>query len=176
MSKVPARYKFIDHRAPWYIPKSGDPTMTIERHVFVGRLPLIAATITVSIIALTGTPILWIASALLLASLVRVWLQQDKYTIRIPNYSDYYKAKNWLQIMQSRFAAQGPETQKLLEPVMVKAYACARAGDVKGVENRCKTMTSFIDEMGGSQGDDSDLAELKRMVEIRREMKKEGLL
>jgi hypothetical protein len=30
--------------------------------------------------------------------------------------------------------------------------------------------------MGGSQGDDSDVAELKRLIEIRREMKKDGLL
>jgi hypothetical protein len=56
MSNVPSRYQFIDHRAPWYVPKMGDPDMTTVRHVFTARLPLICATITFSLIALIASP------------------------------------------------------------------------------------------------------------------------
>lgn len=176
MSKVPSRYQFIDHRAPWYVPKMGDPTGTVERHVFMGRLPLIFATITFSLIALSGSPMMWIVAGVLLATLVRVWQRQNKFTVRIPNYSDDYTIRNALMTMQPRFSTQGPEARKLLEPVMVKAYACARAGDAEGVEERRRALSKFVKEMGGSAGDDSDVAELKRLIEIRREMKKDGLL
>lgn len=171
-------YRHIDHRAPWYVFR-GDPSLTMERHFLMGRLPLGVGT---SFFGLeTGFGELWAVpfAGVFLLTLVRVWTIQNRFTIEIPNeFGSQYAIKNRVADIQKKYAVQPPEIKKMIEPLVVRVYDCARAGDEESITERYRVLNKFLNEMDGPKSlkDKSDINDLKQILATREQMKREGLL
>jgi hypothetical protein len=76
---------------------------------------------------------------------------------------------------------QNPTLRPLMENVVVAAYQAARQGDERAIRRRCGALAGLVaaeQEAAPSVSAETpaDLKELRQTLEIRRQMRREGLL
>lgn len=171
-------YKIVDHRAPDFFPHNEEPHLVgTAFYVVAGMVGFVSAILTIGLIA-SGMLSFLLPLAILLTVAASVkYFRTWVYDIPSgPGYLTGYHINEHMIGMKRLYNSRRdlPELGDLL----TSAYRYARAGDEEAVKQRWQLMNQYADENPRMELEHSDpeLENFKINMEIRREMRKEGLL
>lgn len=177
-------YKIVDHRAPKFFPHDVEPHLVgIGFMVLMGVCALFTSVIFLSMLFSGG--VWWLIPGAVLALQFAMWKYCLGYVHRIPRvhaggYIDMTISED-IERMQS-FYRGNPHVKDDLEPLLISAYTYAVKLDAEAVRERYDLMREYVKENPAPRAaiesymEDPEIADFKLKMQVRREMRAEGLL
>lgn len=172
-----ADWYYCDHRAPAVLPKkSRDPE---EAYLLIGVLGASSGLVTL----LSWIPAMdaaaWFTYTMTVLMFVWAWClaMSLKWIVKIPgSNTDSYLINERVREMQQIYRDRS-DLREVIEPVLIATYGFARTGQLAPVEKRLAAVKELTSSSGLAVTEDtSDLDALKMFLEVRGQMRRDGLL
>lgn len=168
------RWYVTDHRAPRWAPRGEDPLFFVACVEAILAVPLIV----VGIVALIWPNPQTIVPAAVLFLALMIWsVTTRRRLVPIPGDEDGSCARisrDVRAIQDTRRAYPG--LAGVIDPVLLVAYRHARVGAWEPVAKRRTVVDQLVADLQASSNTEDDLTELRNLIAIRRDMRKDGLL